>query len=299
MFRSGLAFSLELSFIFPYLATREGPTALPGGVSDVSIHPQVSAVNNETGTSSVIENEIPAYRAVSASAVVCLVMGILSLLCFIDYWFLILAGLTILTGVLAIRAIDRMPDALTGKPIAQAGIALALVFSFSSVTFSTTTYYLRANQAKIFAMKMQDVLNRGTLDEAMFYFQTPENRKTSSPEKMAEIMPKSGAEAEAMGMQFTSLKDLKKVLATKDSDFHFEEIERVADDGASIYASAIFETHSPNAPAPFPKEANAFVLLKGKKNKGKYEWLIAEVRYPYNREGFVIAEKKADDGHGH
>ena len=299
LFPSLFAFFLESSFIFPSLATREGPTALPGGVSDVSIHPQVSAVNTESVTQSAIENEIPAYRAVSARAVACLIMGILSVLCFTDYWFLILAGLTIVTGILANRAIDRMPDILTGKAISHAGISLALIFSLSAVTFSTMTYYLRANQAKIFAMKMQDVLYRGSLEEAMFYFQTPENRKDSSPEKMVEKMPKSGPEADSMGMQFGPLKELKKAIALKDSDFHFDEIEKVADDGASIYAASVFEVHAPNAAAPFPKEGYAFLLLKGNKNKGKYEWLIAEIRYPYNREGFVITEKKTDDGHGH
>ena len=265
----------------------------------MSTHPQVSAVNTETATKSVIENELPAYRAVSARAVVCLVLGFLSVLCFTSQWFLILAGVAVLTGVLATRGIDRMPDILTGKPIAHVGISLALIFSLSAVTFSTVTYYLRANQARVFAMKMQDVLYRGTLEDAIFYFQAAANRKDSTPQKMAEKMPKTGPEAQAMEMQFAPVKELRKALGSKDADFHFEEIEMVADDGASIYASAVYEVHAPNAPAPLPKEGYASILLKGSKVKGKYEWLISEARYPYKREGYVIAPKPTDDGHGH
>ena len=79
--------------------------------------------------STVIENEIPAYRAISPLAVLSLVLGLLSLLCFTDPSFLVVAALAVTAGLLADRKIQRMPDVLTGRRLAQAGVALGLLLT--------------------------------------------------------------------------------------------------------------------------------------------------------------------------
>ena len=266
----------------------------------MSISQQQDPIRVEADTSPVIENELPAYRAVSPGAVVALILGVGSVLSFTSYWFLALAALAALIGFLADRKIQRMPDVLTGRGIAQAGIGLALVFGLTAVSTSTAQYYIRATNAKVFAEQYRKVLKEGSLADAIFYFQHPKARQTTTPEQNMESIQKSAPEGRVMETQFAGVRELKNRVAEEGGDIHFETIENVSDDGASTYAAALYEVHAPNAKAPAPKEGFALAILKGAKHKGQYQWWVDDVRYPYQPASFVApAAKAADDGHGH
>ena len=73
---------------------------------------------------SPIENELPAYRAISTRAIFSLLFGSLAIFCFAHPIFYAIAALAVVLGVLAHRAIRQYPDMLTGHGLANAGIAL-------------------------------------------------------------------------------------------------------------------------------------------------------------------------------
>ena len=90
---------------------------------------------------SVIENELPTYRAISNFAIFSLVCGTWRSLpgrihfsTWRRYWRSCWASC-------AHRTISRFPDMLTGHGLASAGIALGLIFGLGSGTFSTVQYF--------------------------------------------------------------------------------------------------------------------------------------------------------------
>lgn len=67
------------------------------------------------------------YRALCSTAVASLAAGVLSLLCFFDWWLALLPVLGMLLGARALWRIHQAPDALTGGKLAVAGILLSVV----------------------------------------------------------------------------------------------------------------------------------------------------------------------------
>ena len=126
--------------------------------------------------STAIENEIPTYRAIRPMAVVSLVLGLLALLCFVDPGFLVVAAAAVVAGVLADRKIRRMPEALTGRRLAQAGVALGLTFGLASVTIATVQGYLLKADAVRFGRQYAETLERASVSECVWYRLNPSFR---------------------------------------------------------------------------------------------------------------------------
>ena len=80
----------------------------------------------------VIENELPAYRALSRMAIASLVFGIGSILTFTSPYFVPLGVLAVVSGMMAQRSIRKLPDVLTGERMANVGVALALLFTLTA-----------------------------------------------------------------------------------------------------------------------------------------------------------------------
>ncbi|HVX12429.1 MAG TPA: hypothetical protein VHC22_14700 [Pirellulales bacterium] len=79
-----------------------------------------------------IEDGASDYRAVSALAVTGLVLGALSLLALENVVFCLISVVAVVVNWLALRKIHREWPALTGRPLALAGLALALIFGLSA-----------------------------------------------------------------------------------------------------------------------------------------------------------------------
>ncbi len=80
------------------------------------------------------------YRALSTPAIAALAMGILSALALLD-WFLLLIPLSaIALGFVALRQLKRRPEEYTGRNLALAGIALALLFGVGGASWLGYTY---------------------------------------------------------------------------------------------------------------------------------------------------------------
>ena len=92
---------------------------------------------------SVIENELPTYRAISPRAVFSLICGILALFSLAHPFFYVFAVLAVVLGLSADRNIQRYPDMLTGRGLAKAGAAMGLIFGLGVFTVTTVQGYHR------------------------------------------------------------------------------------------------------------------------------------------------------------
>ncbi|WP_435006398.1 hypothetical protein P12x_003970 [Tundrisphaera lichenicola] len=250
----------------------------------------------------VIENELPAYRAISAGSIVSVVLGVGSVFCFTDLWFLIVAAAGVLVGLLSIRKIRRFPEILTGSNYAKVGIGLSLVFALSSVTHEVASKFLIDHDASRFARQFTDVIKDQPVNMVLWYQQPVEYRKTKTPDEIAEEVKqtKNPMTADPYREKIASVTRIKQRLSGQGEQIRFAKIESKAVDGLTVYANALFELDGPGSP-DFP-EKEQFFLVEMMKNPGAQanDWIVREIRYPYKpASSFVNIVKPVDDGHGH
>jgi hypothetical protein len=250
----------------------------------------------------IIENELPAYRAISRMAVFSLILGLASILCFTDGWFLVAAAGAVVTGALATRKISRLPEVLTGSGLAQAGIALGLIFGLASVTVDFVQGKIREREARKFANEYLTELKTGILTNCVWYKLPPGARKTLPKEKaLAEMERGAGPEPGRMIEQFGPYRELLKRLSASPSEtIQVEGVERQGLERLEPYAIVVYRLTGPGDPANkiLPHDY-AMMLIKGKVEGNKYEWYIDDLRYPYVPNTHVPTPAPVDDGHGH
>lgn len=260
----------------------------------------VPTTDPRSGSVSAIENEIPAYRAIHPTAVVALVLGVLSVTSFASPYCLIFAVAAVVAGFLADRKIQRLPEVLTGRGLAQAGLGLGLVFGLTAVTISTVQGVIRVSQAKTFAREYESLLKSASVDQLTWYGQPPSIRVNYTPEAMAKEMRNDRAAVQVMEEKNAGLRLIKKALGTPGGDVHFDRIEAHGEDGLNVYALARFEVHAPGEADPADKERFALAHLKGTKSaKGRLEWWVDEFLFPYQPKTFVSKGSTDTHGHGH
>jgi len=265
----------------------------------VAIDPNVTRTDPESRVASPIENEIPAYRAISPLAITSLILGALAILSFAHWFFLSFAALAVVLGFLADRKIGRFSDVLTGRGFAQAGIGLGLIFGLASVTTAAVQGYLRSSAATRFATAYAQVLQDKSMEDALWYQASPEDRKKKTPGQIAKEMREGMPDPSAFEMQTGPLRQLKSRLEKdKDTKLRFSKLESHGVDGLTAYAAARLELTEPDAKHAHGDEF-ALVLLKSDNTKGRFEWRVEEFQYPYKPASYVPASKPVDDGHGH
>jgi len=257
-------------------------------------------------TTSAIENELPAYRAISARAVFSVVCGVLAICSFAHLYFVFFAVLAVLFGVSANRAIKRYPDVLTGRGLANAGIALGLIFGLTSFTVLSVQDFIRTREAAKFARQYAEVLKTGTLGEVLWYNLHPEIRKSKTPEQVSHEYESVQAKDKMMMEQKTApFRQLRKRLASsKDESIRFVDIEGQGVEEShsaeiDLYSLAKFEIEGPASPDFPEKKEFALAIMKSRLNGRKFEWWVQDLRYPYLPKTYVPVAKPADDGHGH
>ena len=112
---------------------------------------------------SPIENELPTYRAISARAIFSLVFGAVAIFCFAHPLFYVAAIIAVVLGIVAQRAIRQHPDMLTGRGLANAGVALGLIFGLGCGTYTAVQSYVQTHMAEAFAHRYEEVLNSTSL----------------------------------------------------------------------------------------------------------------------------------------
>jgi hypothetical protein len=265
----------------------------------VSTDQNVTTRAAEAAPVSAIENEIPTYRAISPRAVFSLLSGVLAVLSFAHPVFLVCAAAAIVLGILADRKIVRYSDVLTGRGIAQAGIALGLVFGLAAITTTTVQDWILVRAASRFAKAYEGVLAKGTFEDAIWYGQSPLYRSQKTPLEVVNELKKSRPGGGSMfDLEQATLTKLRERIG-QGADVHFQAIEQRGKEGMNVYAAALFELH-PGAGQALPAgEDHAMVLMKGMKKNNRYEWWVDQVSYPYKPDSYKAPTKPVDDGHGH
>jgi hypothetical protein len=264
---------------------------------DVSIDPSPSSPETEASPSpvSAIENELPSYRAISPLAVLSLVCGVLSILSFSHWLFLSFAAAAIVLGILASRKITRYSDVLTGQGLAQAGIALGLIFGLASLTTSAVQGWIRVREATKFAKTYANALTKEPFEVVLWYGQPPIRREGSTPKEVYDAMKESSASM--MDLEQKNLMQLKSEASEKGADLHFVKIDSHGQDKLTSYAAALYELHHP--PGHTPEDEFVLAVFKGAVKNRKYEWWVDNVYFPYNPESDKPQIAKPETGHGH
>lgn len=254
----------------------------------------------EMASASAIENELPTYRAISPHAVLSLILGVLSLLCFTHRFFLTFAAAAILLGLYADRRIRRLSDVLTGRGLAQAGIALGLIFGLASLTTAAVQDVVLLRESKKFARTYLAALKERPIEKALWYHQPPSFRKDKSPEEVAQAIRKSMPDPRMFEMETSELRALKARLASSPQEaLDLVRIEKHGLQGLDAYAFALLEVHGPGGKADPEQEQFALVVLRGESKDRKYEWTVESLKFPYKPASFVPAERPVDGGQGH
>jgi hypothetical protein len=267
----------------------------------VSTDSNLNPAATQAPAAPVIENEIPAYRAVSAQAVLALILGLISVFCFASLYFLIVAVLAVVVGFLADRKIQKLSDILTGRGFAQAGVGLGLVFGLTSVSIETVSSFLRARDASKFARVYEKVLQDESFEQAVWWTMAPTMRENTPAKKMIEEMTSGPQGAQSFEQRYGALRELKKQLTTEGATVHFQGLQTHGIDGLSPYAAAVYEVHVPKAEKPEQREQYALAFIKSMKDpKGKSGWWVENVSFPVAPGAdFQLPTKPVDDGHGH
>lgn len=249
---------------------------------------------------SAIENEIPTYRAISRGAVFALVFGVLAILSYASLDFLAFSALAILCGWQADRKIQRYSDTLTGRGLAQSGFGLGLIFGLTAISIVLVQGFLRSTDAKRFGLTFEKVVQSGTLNEAIWYTQPPSSRVNTTPDEAVKSMKASASNAMMFEQSIANIKLLKQAVDNDQSTVHYDGIERHGEDGLNMFAAIRYELHA--AKPPKPEDTERFALahcLAIQNERGKYEWMVKDIQFPYKPGTFKPVEAPVDDGHGH
>jgi hypothetical protein len=266
----------------------------------VALDQNVTPADPEVLSAPAIENELPAYRAISATAVVGLIAGVLAVASFASPFFLSFAVLAIVLGVYADRKIRHYPDALTGLGLARAAITLGLVFGLASITTTTVQSLIRTMNAARFGKQMVSVLATGSVADAIWYTAPIDYREGKSAiEVYKEILNQSKGPA-GLNSRFAGIEAIKKRLTSASGqEIHFVKVEETGSEGLDIVAAARVEIHGP-ATKEFPDpEQFALLVMRGRTYKGRLRWMLESIAFPYQPNSYVPQAKPVDDGHGH
>jgi hypothetical protein len=260
-------------------------------------------------TGSVIENELPTYRAISAIAIFSVVCGGLAVCSFAEPIFYVFSILAVGLGIWAHRTIRRHPDMLTGRGLANAGITLGLVFGLASGTITTVQYLVRSRQAEKFARKFVEILKSPSMGTVILHTSHPDMVKNKTPEELLqEFDAKQSDPRHRMEQSMSQISQLlalrKRLTESKDQVVRFVRIEGVGEEDGhgpqlQMYALALLEVTGP-ASKEFPETRQyALAILKARPKGRQYEWWAESVRFPYVPQSFVAPAKPVDDGHDH
>ncbi len=262
----------------------------------MSLDPRLSVPSERA---SAIENELPAYRAVSATAVVSLIFGMLAIFSFVDLWFLVCGALAIALGLWADAKIRRYPDLLTGQRLARVGVGLGLVFVLSASTVHVTQALVLRRSAARFGTYYAKVLKASDLPHAVWYRQ-PESarKKKTADEFLKDIQNESRREPMMLDSYMGPVTGIQKRLQQEHWSIRYREIEESGYDRVTPYAFLLFEMVPPAGPGKSAPEY-AVVDLRSETNRPGFHWYIQDMKYPYQRRTHQLPVKGPEDEHGH
>jgi hypothetical protein len=183
-------------------------------------------------------------------------------------------------GVLAQRKIRRLSDVYTGERMANAGIALGLLFSLSALTIGLVQGWMIDRDASKFAREYVKVLRDGTEADAFYFESTPHSREGRTPQ---EVYDQSKAQAKG-GMfdeQIRPSRDIRRRLSGPGQTVEFYGIVRHDSRDLQVYANAVLVLKGPKT-QEFPEGSQyAEAVLHGLPKAGaSFEWWIERLIFP-------------------
>lgn len=256
-----------------------------------------------------IENELPAYRAITPLAIGSLLAGLAGLLTFANLAFIAASVGGILLGILAIRQIRKQPDAFTGLGFAKAGIVLGLVSGLSAVTMSATQSFVTARGAEQFAKnQLIPLFQDRDIDSALWWRESPDGRKGLTPEDVHKRYsnPNQGGEAMFEMMAGSVARLMKELKAEPGAKVTFERVEQISTMGitpvAVITARIEWPPHEHKEGETHQhgeRGERIAIVAKCKRDGRREDWWVDDYVYPYVTNTYQEKMKAPDDGHGH
>lgn len=184
-----------------------------------------------------LENELSGYKAINGAAIFSAIMGVVSLLMFVDTNFFFVPLLAIVFGILALRRIKRFPDVYTGLKMAQAGIGLAVIFSLVAFSIGFAYQFTLNSDAKSYANSLAEVIKTRRPEELLFLKVPESQRGDLTPDKLVAQRLEGGVEGK-MSVE-TDLKPLKQIVADREAPgatVAFDQIELAGYDKLTPFA---------------------------------------------------------------
>ena len=134
-----------------------------------------------------VDGEETKYRAVSAWAVMVLVLGILSPLAFVGPVLWVAPLLCIVAALIAMWKISSSAGELVGWNIALLGLLLAVLFGLAAPVHTLTRHYWLETRAEVIAKEFIDFLRQGRPQAAFQLTLLPRMRKPLDADLSAQI----------------------------------------------------------------------------------------------------------------
>lgn len=278
-----------------------------GRSSSVATEQKISTLDIERESAdSAIPNELPTYRAISTRAIFSVICGVVASFTFAHPSFYVASILAVVLGILAHRAIRQHPDMFTGAGLANAGIAMGLIFGLTSATYTGVQTYVRTRQAEKFGNQFAEILESRSISNIITHSLHPDARQANTGEDILHKL-ESGNPRDRMGVERKYGETLalnKRLQASKDGHVKFVKIEAIGDDVGTgneipIFALALYEVSGIEAKDSPTTPPYAMAFLKGRLKGRHYDWWVDEFKFPYKPQSFVAPAKAPDDGHGH
>ncbi len=282
-----------------------------------------------------IDENVLTYRAVHPLAIVSLILGILSVFCFVSPYFLAVALLAVICGGFALRAIHRQSDQFVGGGFCRVGLTLALVCAGASVTISSMQDYLLRSEMRKFLRAYEVVLKEGSLADVVFYRTFPPVRFGFTHAGLLEDYqtPRENADTERINEIVSSVRVIRervqgRVKGRDPDPLRFVKLLSAEYDTKSQVANAIglyqfdggadYSPHINNKVQAMPDldglskpEGYEYVLvvlrglprskfltedLSNEESGYSFLWYIDNLRYPYTPEGLAASAIEGGDG---
>lgn len=261
-----------------------------------------------------LENELSGYKTISGGAIFSVVLGVFSILMFVDmnFFFIPLIGLFI--GVRSLKRIQRYPDVYSGLKLAQAGVGLCVISSLVSVATAYAFQFTLDRDAGSFAQSLEEVMNSGRPEDMLFLKIMPSQRGDLTPDKVMADRMASGMEGKmTLETELRPFREMADARKNKISDVKMEDIEASGYDKLTPYAFIRYafetkaEAHEHKAgeeehdhgPLDSGGVKYAMLQLKAEKVEGRTKWYIGDFVFPYKANTAKLKEAGAHDGHGH
>lgn len=295
------------------MATKAEPSASEANVSTPVTTKRTLSSGLDDSSGSPIENEVADYRAIHPMAVFALMAAVAGALSFVHWMFLLPACAAILLGIYALKKIKELPDIYSGTSLAQAGVALGMIFALSSITVATVWSVRTKQEAQKFAEHYCEVLNAGIeanqIKDSLWYRLAPETRKTTGVEEFFEQFQK---QAETDRSVFESMagpvlqiqtdarrsKRRMVVQEVESSGFNQDEAFALVRLALVPISEDHGHSHADGQPHEEDKTILALLILNGKVVSGEYLWMVKEITPNYQKNTKIITPE-IDHGHDH